>query len=46
MVIFMSQTNLLEIINDQTERALWEVKNVIDCVYDDMWDKDYCEAPL
>ncbi len=42
----MKQSNLVEIIKDQTDRALWEVKNVIDCVYDDMWNKEYCNAPL
>lgn len=29
----MKQNTLTEIIADQTKRALWEVKNVIDCVY-------------
>lgn len=28
----MDQSTLLAIITDQTHRALWEVKNVIDCV--------------
>ena len=28
----MDQSTLLAIITDQTRRALWEVKNVIDCV--------------
>lgn len=41
----MNQTNLVSIIKDQTERALWEVKNVIDCVPDQLWDKEYCEMP-
>lgn len=38
--------NLSEIIVDQTKRALWEVKNVIDCVPDDLWYKKYCDAPM
>lgn len=33
------------IIEEQTARALWEVKNVIDCVPDELWDKLYCEMP-
>lgn len=33
------------IIKEQTRRALWEVKNVIDCVPDELWDKEYCEMP-
>lgn len=33
-------------IVEQTERALWEVKNVIDCVPDDLWFKKYCDAPM
>jgi hypothetical protein len=35
----LKQDNLTDIITDQTERALWEVKNVIDCVPDEYWDK-------
>lgn len=37
---------LIGTINDQTNRALWETKNVIDCVPDDLWDKAYCDAPM
>lgn len=37
---------LTQAIEDQTNRALWEVKNVIDCVPDELWDKKYCDAPL
>lgn len=37
---------ILEVISDQTNRALWEVKNVIDCVPDDLWEKEYCNAPM
>lgn len=32
----MKQHKLNEIIEDQTKRALWEVKNVIDCVPDSL----------
>lgn len=41
----MEQIALLESIKDQTARALWEVKNVIDCVPDELWNKEYCEMP-
>ncbi len=41
----MSQNGLIAIIKEQTRRALWEVKNIIDCVPDEMWDKTYCEMP-
>ena len=42
----MKQHKLNEIIEDQTKRALWEVKNVIDCVPDSLWNKEYCDMPL
>lgn len=42
----MKQKTLNEIIADQTKRALWEVKNVIDCVPDRLWNKEYCDMPL
>lgn len=41
----MEQNSIVAIIKDQTERALWEVKNVIDSVPDNLWDKNYCAAP-
>ena len=41
----MKQNTFVEIICDQTYRALWEVENVIDCVPDELWDKEYCEMP-
>lgn len=41
----MNQNTYVEIIKEQTERALWEVKNVIDCVPDGLWDKEYCQMP-
>jgi len=41
----MEQNLLVKIIKDQTWRALWEVKNVIDCVPDELWNRAYCEMP-
>ena len=41
----MEHNLLVEIIKDQTWRALWEVKNVVDCVPDELWNKAYCEMP-
>jgi hypothetical protein len=41
----MEKKSLAEVIANQTRRALWEVKNVIDCVPDQLWDKAYCEMP-
>ncbi len=37
---------LTESIIDQTNRALWEVWNVIDCVPKELWCRKYCEMPL
>lgn len=31
---------------DQTNRALWEVHNVIDCIPEELWSREYCEMPL
>ena len=42
----MDHINYLQIIEDLTRRALWEVKNVIDCVPDAMWERKYCYQPL
>lgn len=36
----------MDIIRELTDRALWEVKNIIDCVPNDLWDKCYCEMPM
>ena len=41
----MKQATLTEIIEEQTNRALWEVRNVIDCVPDELWNKKYCDMP-
>ena len=42
----MKQNSYMEIIQNLTDRALWEVKNIIDCVPNDLWDKRYCEMPM
>ncbi|MGL5512373.1 MAG: hypothetical protein ACRDBM_03915 [Sporomusa sp.] len=42
----MKQDSYVAIIKDQTERALWEVKNVIDCIPNELWEKCYCNMPL
>lgn len=41
----MEQDGLAKVIREQTDRALWEVKNVIDCVPDELWEKEYCGMP-
>ncbi len=41
----MKQNTLVEIIEEQTGRALWEVRNLIDSVPDQLWNKEYCEMP-
>ena len=40
------ENQLTMVIKNQTDRALWEVKNVIDCVPDELWSREYCEMPL
>lgn len=42
----MMQERLSQIIWEQTRRALWEVRNVIACVPEPLWNRPYCEAPL
>ena len=42
----MNERNLTGIIQDETNRALWEAENVIACVPDGLWDKHYCGMPL
>ena len=37
----MEQSSYVEIIKDQTERALWEVQNIIDCIPDNYWTKRF-----
>ncbi len=41
----MNQSTMTAVIKEQTDRALCEVKNVIDCVPDDLWNKNYCDMP-
>lgn len=41
----MEQDALVKAVREQTDRALWEVKNVIDCVPDELWEKKYCGMP-
>ena len=42
----MEQDSFVSIIADQTRRALWEVQNVIDCVPDACWNKEYGDMPM
>lgn len=42
----MDQSGYCEIIKEQTKRALWEVENVISCIPDELWMKEYCQMPL
>lgn len=42
----MEENNYSNIIKDQTDRALWEVQNVISCIPDKMWNKLYCNMPV
>lgn len=41
-----NQNSMAAIIQDLTGRALWEVKNVIDCIPDELWEKCYCRMPM
>ncbi|MCD7946784.1 MAG: hypothetical protein LUG13_00585 [Oscillospiraceae bacterium] len=42
----MDQTSYSAIISDQTERALWEVGNVISCIPHSVWNDYYYAMPL
>lgn len=42
----MTRQSLVDTIADQTRRALWEVKNVIDAAPHPLWNKAYCGMPL
>lgn len=35
-----------EVIREQTNRALWEVGNVMACIPDAIWEKEHCGMPL
>lgn len=37
---------LSTMIEEQTRRALWEIKNVIDCIPDELWCQTYSGMPL
>jgi len=39
-------TSFTETIKGQTLRTLWSLNNVIDCIPDSYWEKEYCEMPL
>ena len=40
------KNKLTDVIKVQTDRALWEIKNVIDCVPEAIWSREYCKMPL
>lgn len=40
------KNELTAAIAEQTDRALWEVNNVIACVPDALWEKEYCGQPM
>jgi hypothetical protein len=42
----MQQHSYITIIREQTERMLWEAKNIIDCIPCSLWDKTYCGMPM
>ncbi|NLD59302.1 MAG: DinB family protein [Clostridiales bacterium] len=42
----MEQACFSDIIRDQTRRALWEVKNAVECIPDALWDARRCDMPV
>ncbi len=42
----MDESNITEIIREQTHRTLWSITNVISCIPDSKYVKCYCEMPL
>jgi hypothetical protein len=34
------------VIKEQSQKSIWSLHNVIDCIPDDMWDEEYCCTPL
>lgn len=42
----MDVSSYVNIITDQTERALWEVGNVVECIPDSLWNNEYCHMPM
>ncbi len=41
----MDQT-VLAIIRKNTQKSIWSLKNVMDCITDDMWRERHCGTPL
>lgn len=37
---------MLEIITDQTQRSIWSLRNVIACIPEEKWDREYCSMPF
>lgn len=42
----MVHSAIMTVIKDQTQRSLWSLHNVIDCIPDNIWSKLYCGTPL
>ena len=42
----MDESSYTQVIKDEANRALWEVRNVIQCIPDELWNKIYCDMPL
>ncbi len=42
---YTDNNNFVKTIKDQMNRVLWEVHNVIDCVPNELWNKEYCHMP-
>ena len=42
----MNQESMVSIIKDQTQCVLWEIKNVIDSIPKELWNKEYCQMPI
>lgn len=42
----MNQSSYTTIMYDQTRRALWSIRNIIDCIPDTCFYKKYCGMPL
>lgn len=42
----MKQDSIIAIIQEQVIRSLWEINNVITCIDDDLWNKEYAHMPL
>ena len=42
----MRETSYKTVIAEMTVRALWETQNIMDCIPDEIWDKEYAGSPL